>query len=246
MWKSIKREFLLNVDTLWQSMAIMGAAWAVGILIDMCIFHFSRDDEVFIVGLIASGMTLVVMALVMPMYMFSCGYEQALSMGCTRRRFLAGMAVTGYVHLLCELVCVVVLALAESLIGRLLVPDRYSIGKLADMLGTARENLLVLLAALGILLELLCAGIFLGAALQRWGRRTLWGMYGAGIFLTLFGNTIKMIDTDTFIGRIWRALSQAVSFIPGGVWVALGILAAPVLGVVGVFLLLRGSVRQAA
>ena len=246
MWKSIKREFLLNVDNLWESAAIIGGAWVIGLIIDAIIFHFSHDDEVFIGGLIASAMSFICVALLMPAYYFSCGYEQAVSMGCTRRAFVVGMAVTTFVHTLCGMACVIVLALLESWIGRLTVPERYSIGKLAELLPELKENVLTLLILFGIMLELVCASMFLGACMQRWGRRAFWGFYIGGMSLSLFGSSVSMIDTNTFYGRILRTISQAASHIPGGVWTALAILGLPILGVVGVCLLLRGSVRQSA
>lgn len=247
MWKSIKREFLLNVDSLWQFLAIIGGAWGIGLIIDAAIFYFSKDDEVFIVGLIASAMALVCLGILFPAFFFSSSFEQAVKLGCTRRAFLMGMAVTELVHTLCGTVLVIILAFLESWIGRLTLPDRYSIGKLEEMLAEIDGSTLAVLGiALGAMLELACAGIFLGACMQRWGQKAFWGIYIVGMVICFFGSSVNMIDTDTLLGRIWRALSQAASFVPGFLWTALAILVLPAFAAVGVCMLLHASVRSAA
>ena len=45
--KSIKREFLLNRNSLWQSLAVLGGAWLLGEALSLCIMYFAHEEEYF-------------------------------------------------------------------------------------------------------------------------------------------------------------------------------------------------------
>ena len=47
MLKSIKREFLLNRNSLWQSLAVLGGAWLLGEALSLCIMYFAHEEEYF-------------------------------------------------------------------------------------------------------------------------------------------------------------------------------------------------------
>ena len=101
MLKSIKREFLLNRNSLWQSLAVLGGAWLLGEALSLCIMYFAHEEEYFSLGTVFAAIMLVMFGVIFALYYFSCGYEQALTMSCTRRRFLFGMFVTVCLQLLC-------------------------------------------------------------------------------------------------------------------------------------------------
>ena len=100
MLKSIKREFLLNRNSLWQSLAVLGGAWLLGEALSLCIMYFAHEEEYFSLGTVFAAIMLVMFGVIFALYYFSCGYEQALTMSCTRRRFLFGMFVTVCLQLL--------------------------------------------------------------------------------------------------------------------------------------------------
>lgn len=90
MLKSIKREFLLNRNSLWQSLAVLGGAWLLGEALSLCIMYFAHEEEYFSLGTVFAAIMLVMFGVIFALYYFSCGYEQALTMSCTRRRFCLG------------------------------------------------------------------------------------------------------------------------------------------------------------
>lgn len=47
MLKSIKREFLLNRNSLWQSLAVLGGAWLLGEALSLCISYFAHEESIF-------------------------------------------------------------------------------------------------------------------------------------------------------------------------------------------------------
>ena len=47
MLKSIKREFLLNRNSLWQSLAVLGGAWLLGEALSLCIMYVAHEEEYF-------------------------------------------------------------------------------------------------------------------------------------------------------------------------------------------------------
>ena len=100
-------------------------------------------------------------------------------------------------------------------------------------------------------LVLACTGLFLGACIQRWGRRALWLLWAAYMAVFLFGDTFTRLaegaGRDTLLGRALGAVVDVLAFIPGGparVLLALALLTAATVS--GAALLLRGSVRQTA
>ena len=154
MLKSIKREFLLNRNSLWQSLAVLGGAWLLGEALSLCIMYFAHEE---------------------------------------------------------------------------------------------RWAWVILPAVL----VLACTGLFLGACIQRWGRRALWLLWAAYMAVFLFGDTFTRLaegaGRDTLLGRALGAVVDVLAFIPGGparVLLALALLTAATVS--GAALLLRGSVRQTA
>ena len=195
MLKSIKREFLLNRNSLWQSLAVLGGAWLLGEALSLCIMYFAHEEEYFSLGTVFAAIMLVMFGVIFALYYFSCGYEQALTMSCTR--------------------------------PDLLQPE-------------ALRWAWVILPAV---LVLACTGLFLGACIQRWGRRALWLLWAAYMAVFLFGDTFTRLaegaGRDTLLGRALGAVVDVLAFIPGGP-------ARVLLAVSGAALLLRGSVRQTA
>ncbi len=242
MLKSIKREFLLNLDSLGQMLAIEGAAWALGLAINVVVL-FVDPRPLFIVGKITTGMAFVFLALLIPAYYFSVSYEQALRMGCTRRRFIGGMLCTAFLQLLITLAAVCALGAAEEGIGRLFLKERYDAGKMHDWLPQA---LRYAGAALIVLAGVVFLGAFLGACVQRWGRKAFWSIYAFSMVCCAVGTAMPEGGQEdvSAVGRAMMAVGNALAFIPGGAWAALGILAVLACGVWGVWLLLTGSVRN--
>ena len=72
-----------------------------------CISLMRRS--IFALGTVFAAIMLVMFGVIFALYYFSCGYEQALTMSCTRRRFLFGMFVTVCLQLLCLVGGIVVL-----------------------------------------------------------------------------------------------------------------------------------------
>ena len=59
MLKSIKREFLLNRNSLWQSLAVLGGAWLLGEALSLCIMYFAHEEEYFSLGTVFAAIMLV-------------------------------------------------------------------------------------------------------------------------------------------------------------------------------------------
>ncbi len=247
MLKSIKREFLLNRNSLWQSLAVLGGAWLLGEALSLCIMYFAHEEEYFSLGTVFAAIMLVMFGVIFALYYFSCGYEQALTMSCTRRRFLFGMFVTVCLQLLCLVGGIVVLTLLDRGLYLLLFRGMPIDGP--DLLRP--EALRWAWVILPAVLVLACTGLFLGACIQRWGRRALWLLWAAYMAVCLFGDTFTRLaegaGRDTLLGRALGAVVDVLAFIPGGparVLLALALLTAATVS--GAALLLRGSVRQTA
>ena len=81
MLKSIKREFLLNRNSLWQSLAVLGGAWLLGEALSLCIMYFAHEEEYFSLGTVFAAIMLVMFGVIFALYYFSCGYVFCL--GCS-------------------------------------------------------------------------------------------------------------------------------------------------------------------
>lgn len=247
MLKSIKREFLLNLDSLWQTLAFLSGAWLLGEIMSLCILYFAHADTYFSLGTVFAAIILVLFGVIFALYYFSCGYEQALTMSCTRRHFLVGMFVTVCLQLLCFVAGMAVLVLLDR--GLYLLFFR---GMPLEGLDLLRPEVLRWAwVVLPSVLVIACAGMFLGACIQRWGRRALWLLWGVYMAVFLFGDTFTRLaegaGRDTLLGRALGAVVDVLAFIPGGAaraLLALALLAAATAS--GAVMLLRGSVRQTA
>ena len=83
MWSSIRREFSVNRDSLWQSGLILAGACLLGEGIAAVMMGiFSREPFFIPLGTMMAVGAAVVSGVIFPAYYFSCGYEQALAMGC--------------------------------------------------------------------------------------------------------------------------------------------------------------------
>lgn len=246
MLKLAKREFLLNFDGLWQSALIVGGAWLLGEIIFFCIVYFTREQEYFPLATLMACITLTLCLVLFPAYYFSCGYEQALSMGCSRRRFLLGMSLALVGQIVCYLALVCVLAAAEYGLFRLLCPRGFASAELAELAALGQYWWALLLLPL----EVLCVGLLLGALVQRWGRRALWGLWGVYMAVVLLGafapELVSGAPRDTLLLRALGGLFDLASRIPESAVPLAALLLFPACGAVGAGLLLRGSVRQAS
>ena len=214
MLKSIKREFLLNRNSLWQSLAVLGGAWLLGEALSLCIMYFAHEEEYFSLGTVFAAIMLVMFGVIFALYYFSCGYEQALTMSCTRRRFLFGMFVTVCLQLLCLVGGIVVLTLLDRGLYLLLFRGMPIDGP--DLLQP--EALRWAWVILPAVLVLACTGLFLGACIQRWGRRALWLLWAAYMAVFLFGDTFTRLaegaGRDTLLGRALGAPPAAAAHPP--------------------------------
>ena len=230
-----------------EALAVLGGAWLLGEALSLCIMYFAHEEEYFSLGTVFAAIMLVMFGVIFALYYFSCGYEQALTMSCTRRRFLFGMFVTVCLQLLCLVGGIVVLTLLDRGLYLLLFRGMPIDGP--DLLQP--EALRWAWVILPAVLVLACTGLFLGACIQRWGRRALWLLWAAYMAVFLFGDTFTRLaegaGRDTLLGRALGAVVDVLAFIPGGparVLLALALLTAATVS--GAALLLRGSVRQTA
>lgn len=246
MWQSIKREFSVNRDGLWQSGLILAGACLLGEGITAVIMHIFKEGPAFVpLGMICTAGTAFVCGLIFPAFYFSCGYEQALTMGCTRGRFLAGALALSLVHILLMFAAALLAALADIGFYRVFYPQVYARIDWADFPSPgALFGGLALAAA-----ALLCTGLFFGACLQRWGKRAFWILYGAGMSLLFLSGPLshwsERAAENSLLGRMMSGLGKALSQLPEPA--AFGFCGAAVLagGVFGAVLLLRGSLRHA-
>ena len=68
MLKSIKREFLLNRNSLWQSLAVLGGAWLLGEALSLCIMYFAHEEEYFSLGTVFAAIMLVMFGVIFALY----------------------------------------------------------------------------------------------------------------------------------------------------------------------------------
>ena len=167
----------------------MGGAWLLGEALSLCIMYFAHEEEYFSLGTVFAAIMLVMFGVIFALYYFSCGYEQALTMSCTRRRFLFGMFVTVCLQLLCLVGGIVVLTLLDRGLYLLLFRGMPIDGP--DLLRP--EALRWAWVILPAVLVLACTGLFLGACIQRWGRRALWLLWAAYMAVFLFGDTFTRL-----------------------------------------------------
>lgn len=65
MLKSIKREFLLNRNSLWQSLAVLGGAWLLGEALSLCIMYVAHEEEYFSLGTVFAAIMLVMFGVIL-------------------------------------------------------------------------------------------------------------------------------------------------------------------------------------
>lgn len=246
MWKSIQREISVNRDSLWQSELILAGTCLVGEIVSYCILRFSGGEPEFIpLGIIFTMTAAVVCAVLFPAYYFSCGYEQALTLGCTRGRFLVGELALSLLHILLLLATAGLAVLADLGFYRVLYPQVYENIDWEEF----QIDVTFFAAAAAVAAALLCFGLFFGAILQRWGKRAFWGLWGAGMALSyLSGPVAHLLENnseDSLLGRMVGSVWRMLAFLPGTVYLCLGGAALLAAGVFGAVLLLRGSVRHA-
>lgn len=247
MIKSIKREISVNRDSLWQSELVLVGAYLAGEVFLLCILHFFGEEPEFIpLGFIITMIAAVICAVMFPAYYFSCGYEQALTLGCTRGRFLAGELALSLMHIVQLLATAGLAFLADLGFYRALYPQVYA---QIDWDGFEINASFFAAAAVAVA-ALLCFGVFFGALLQRWGKRAFWVMWGVFMALSyLSGPLMRLVakggEQDSLLGRACRAAARVLAFLPGVVYLCMGCVALLAMGVFGIVLLLRGSVRRA-
>lgn len=249
MWKSIKRELSVNRDSLWQSGLILAGACLLGEVIAFIMMRIFSDEPAFIpFGMLLAVITVVVCGVIFPAYYFSCGYEQALTMGCTRGRFLVGALVLSLVHIVLMFAAAMLAMLVDLGLCRALYPRVYAATDWTDF-WTGFPSAAVLLGGLALAAAvLLCAGLFLGACLQRWGKRAFWILYGVGLSMLLLGGPLSHLSEgaagDSPLGRMFGGLGRALSLLPLPAVLCFCGAALLAAGVFGAVLLLRGSVRR--
>ena len=98
-------------------------------------------------------------------------------------------------------------------------------------------------------LPLLCFGLSFGAALQRWGKRAFWVLWGGFMALSYLGgpmvHMMKNSSENSLLRRMLGAIGRFLAFLPEKAYLYLGGAAMLAAGVFGAVLLLRGSVRHA-
>lgn len=246
MWKSIKREISVNRDSLWQSELILVGTCLVGEIAAYCILRFLGGEPEFIpMGIILTTVAAVVCAVMFPAYYFSCGYEQALTLGCTRGRFLVGELALSLLHILLLLATAGLAVLADLSFYRVLYPQVYARIDWEEF----QIDISFFVAIAVVAAMLLCFGLFFGAILQRWGKRAFWGIWGVFMaFSYLSGPIIHLLERnseDSLLGRILGSIGRTLAFLPGTVYLCLGAASVLAAGVFGAVLLLRGSIRHA-
>ena len=246
MWKSIKREISVNRDSLWQSELLLVGACLVGETVAFCILHFLDEEPEFIpMGIILTTVAAIVCAVLFPSYYFSCGYEQALTLGCTRGRFLAGELVLALLHIVLLLATAGLAILADLGFYRVFYPQVYARIDWEDFPPDAD----LLLAAAVAVAALLSFGLFFGAMLQRWGKRAFWVLWGVFMAFTyLSGPVIHLLERnseDSLLGRMAASVGRMLAFLPASVYLCIAGAALLGAGVFGAVLLLRGSIRHA-
>ncbi len=245
MWSSIRREFSVNRDSLWQSGLILAGACLLGEGIAAVMMGiFSREPFFIPLGTMMAVGAAVVSGVIFPAYYFSCGYEQALAMGCTRGRFLAGSLALSLVHIVLMLAAASLAILADMGFYRAFYPQIYAAIDWTDFpSGGVLAGGLALAAAV-----LLCFGLFLGAALQRWGKRAFWVLWGICMAASFLSGPMVHLAKDgeaSLLGRIAGSVGHALAFLPGMVYLCFAGAVLLAAGVFGAVLLLRGSIRHA-
>lgn len=247
MWRSVKRELSINRASLWQTMLILAGACVVGEIVMACIFHFTSDAPEFVpMGFIFTAMTACICGILFPAYYFSCGYEQALTLGCTRKSFLVGELALSAVHILLLMAEAALAMLADWGFYRLFYPTAFAAIRWDGFAPDVTWLGIVLL----IVAALVCAGLFLGASLQRWGRRAAWALWGIYMVFVFFSGPLTQIGKTAAaqaspLGAAVRAVDGVLALLPLNSYLILGGVLLLALGAAGAEMLLRGSVRRA-
>ena len=170
----------------------------------------------------------------------------AVSMGCTRRKFVFSSVLVTFLQALLALILTFVTSQISELIYHLAFsqypPDSafYGVFTLQFLI---QHGWKFVLGAMGIVLFGYCSG----ALFQRFGKIFLvifWVLY---MFFALSANSIsnvlEMRDTTTLLGKIVVPASDALSSLPIGFLPILGIVLGVALVAYSGWLLLRGTVK---
>lgn len=254
MWKAIRREFSVNRDNLWQSGLILAGVCLLGEVVTCLLQHIFSDDPEFVpMGMLLAAITAVVCAVIFPAYYFSCGYEQALTMGCTRGRFLAGTLALSFCHIALLMLLSGMAVFVDLGFYRVFYPQIYAKIDWAGFWTDFPLDGISALGAIGALAlgaaGLVCMGLFFGACVQRWGKRAFWILYGVIVAPTILAGPLAHVSEgvgkDSPLGQMLDSLGRVLARLPVPAYLWFGGAALLAAGVFGAVLLLRGGVRRA-
>lgn len=232
--RSVHNEASGNVKSLISILSCEFGFFVFGFALALILTAGSGDGATVPLGTLMAAMMAFLFTMITVAMNFCTGFEYAVKMGVTRKAYMAGSLMVSYVQAVLAMLALWLLSAFEPWIDGILFP-----GVVQELDIFTRLSLPVCL-----LIPLLVVPVasFMGAAVEKWGKKAFWILYVIIfvplVFSSQIGNIVSTRDTSTVVSRLVVTVWDALSALP-----ALGLKAliavVPVLCLLFTYLLLR-------
>ena len=212
MVTELKRNFCLSDNQFLANLVCMLGSFLFGSVIVLVMLRFGNVKAYFCVGTMICIFFAGFYTLLVGFLSYASEFQVCLSMGGTRRSFLAYYAVRQLLLLAVDYVFVRLAYLTECAVYARLAP-----GLPNEQVFTFLESLwcLPVLAGWGLL------SLFLGAVRAKFGNKGMWVFWVLWIFTCTFLPRMFDKDDTSTLGRAASAMLAAILTMPATVWAAI-------------------------
>ena len=125
MWKSVKQELAVQKAMLYWNLGVVFVAWMIGVGMMVVVQAVTKgaDQSYFCIGTMIALMAVCVISLVVGGMVIYTGFDDAVHMGKTRKRFLPAVSLVLFLFCLSGLVLTALLCKVEAAVYGMLYPN---------------------------------------------------------------------------------------------------------------------------
>lgn len=211
MLKDIVRDLRLQRDTFLWMLGIMAAAFAFGVGVALLMIAQGGEDTWFCMGTIFAMIVVLIFALFAGMTGFGMEFRMCLSMGGTRKSFLASYAFRQALLLAVGYAAVRLLYAAECALYGAVFPG---------MDNEAAFSFLKSGWCLPVLAGLALLSLFLGSLQAKFGKKGMIAFWFLWLFCCLILPRMFASDDTSALGMAANVMLSAILAVPPAVWAA--------------------------
>ena len=232
----IKKIFILEKDSILFSQAMGLGAFIFGVILMTAIARIDAE-EVFQLGTLMAVLIGGLVSVGFGIFSYIQGFNQAVSMGRTRRSFVLSYMVFGAVQQILICVAIFLYYQIETAMLHVLYPDLAIDNSFAQALDVRWAVLFVAAAAM--------AYSFFGALLLKYGKKAfwvIWAFWMAGCILP--GRIVEAVkeESPSVLGVVGRWIGGTAGSLTITQWLCVGIVLCIVLGIWGFRTILKQEV----